>query len=72
MFGMSQSNASKWINLLHEVLNRTLAQQQVLPVHDAATLAKRLQMAQTSNEAAADWEKDTITTLEMEQPPLFS
>ena len=71
MFGMSQSNASKWINLLHEVLNRTLAQQQVLPARDAATLAKHLQMVQTSDEAAADGEKDTTTTLEMEQPPLF-
>jgi Helix-turn-helix of DDE superfamily endonuclease len=71
MFDMTQSNASKWINLLHEVLNRTLAQQQVLPARDAATLAKRLQMAQTSNEAVADEEKGTTTTLEMEQSPLF-
>jgi hypothetical protein len=71
MFDMTQPNASKWINLLHEVLNRTLAQQQVLPARDAATLAKRLQMAQTSDEAAADGEKDTTTPLEMEQPPLF-
>src|SRR5256885_7562674 len=54
MFGMSQSNASKWINMLHEVLNRTLAQQQVLPARDAATLAKYVQMVQTSDDVAAN------------------
>jgi Helix-turn-helix of DDE superfamily endonuclease len=71
MFGMSQSNASKWINVLHEVLNRTLAQQQVLPARDAATLAKHLQMAQLSDESDVDGEQDTISPLEREQPPLF-
>jgi hypothetical protein len=72
MFGMSQSNASKWINLLHEVLNRTLAQQQVLPARDAATLAKRLQTTQPSDETDADGEKGSTTMLDMEQAPLFS
>ena len=71
MFGMSQSNASKWINLLHEVLNRTLAQQQVLPARDAATLAKHLQMMQTSDETVADGDEGRTPSLELKQPPLF-
>ena len=72
MFGMSQSNASKWITLLHEVLNRTLAQQQVLPARDAATLAKHLQMAHIDDELEADGEKVSTPTLELEHAPLFS
>jgi hypothetical protein len=36
LLGMSQSNANKWIHLLHTVLNRTLAQQELLPARTAA------------------------------------
>jgi hypothetical protein len=35
LFGMSQSNANKWIHLLHPVLNQTLADQQLLPARTA-------------------------------------
>jgi hypothetical protein len=35
LFGMSQSNAKKWIHLLHAVLNRALAQQELLPARNA-------------------------------------
>jgi hypothetical protein len=35
LFGMSQSNANKWIHLLHAVLNRALAQQELLPARNA-------------------------------------
>ncbi len=31
LFGMSQSNANKWIHVLHAVLNRALAQLESLP-----------------------------------------
>jgi Helix-turn-helix of DDE superfamily endonuclease len=31
LFGMSQSNANKWIHLLHTVLNQALGQQERLP-----------------------------------------
>ena len=31
LFGMSQSNANKWIHLLHAVLNQALAPQELLP-----------------------------------------
>ncbi len=31
LFGMSQSNANKWIHVLHAVLNRALAQLEALP-----------------------------------------
>jgi hypothetical protein len=36
LFGMSQSNANKWLHLLHTVLNQTLAQQDLLPARTAA------------------------------------
>jgi Helix-turn-helix of DDE superfamily endonuclease len=42
LFGMSQSNANKWIHLLHTVLNQTLAQQELLPARTAAELATLL------------------------------
>ena len=71
MFGMSQSNVSKSVNLLHDVLNRTSARQQVLPARDAATLAKRLQMAQICDEPEAYQENTSIPPLEQEKPPLF-
>src|SRR5215475_3780760 len=39
LFGMSQSNANKWIHLLHPVLNQTLADQELLPARTAAEFA---------------------------------
>src|ERR671925_36864 len=39
LFGMSQSNANKWIHLLHPVLNRALADQDMLPARTAAEFA---------------------------------
>jgi hypothetical protein len=39
LFGMSQSNANTWIHVLHPVLNRALADQDLLPARTAAELA---------------------------------
>src|SRR5215475_738808 len=39
LFGMSQSNANKWIHLLHPVLNQALADQDLLPARSAAEFA---------------------------------
>ena len=56
LFGMSQSNANKWIHLLHAVLNQALAHQELLPARTADELAVML---------AAKRTKDVPT------PPLF-
>jgi hypothetical protein len=42
LFGMSQSNANKWIHLLHPVLNQALADQERLPARTAEDLAAML------------------------------
>jgi Helix-turn-helix of DDE superfamily endonuclease len=42
LFGMSQSNANKWIHLLHTVLNQALAHQDLLPARTADELAALL------------------------------
>ena len=39
LFGMSQSNANKWIHVLHPVLNQALADQELLPARTAAEFA---------------------------------
>lgn len=39
LFGMSQSNANKWIHLLPAVLNQALADQELLPARTAAAFA---------------------------------
>src|SRR6266511_4599852 len=39
LFGMSQSNANKWIHVLHPVLNQALADQELLPARNAAEFA---------------------------------
>jgi hypothetical protein len=39
LFGMSQSNANKWIHLLHTVLNQALAHQELLPARTADDVA---------------------------------
>jgi hypothetical protein len=57
LFGMSQSNASKWVRLLLNLLNSALASQRLLPARTAAELAAMLQ-AET-------------TPLDPEAPPFF-
>jgi hypothetical protein len=47
LFGMSQSNANKWIHLLHTVLNPALGQQELLPARTAAEFATLLTSKQT-------------------------
>ena len=47
LFGMSQSNANKWIHLLHAVLNQTLAHQELLPARTADDLAVLLAAERT-------------------------
>jgi hypothetical protein len=42
LFGLSQSNANKWIHLLHPVLNHALADQELLPARTADDLAAML------------------------------
>jgi hypothetical protein len=56
LFGMSQSNANKWIHLLHAVLNGALAQQELLPARNADDLARMLATKRTES---------------VPQPPLF-
>ena len=43
LFGMSQSNVSKWVRLLLEILTLALADQNLLPARTAAELAVHLQ-----------------------------
>jgi hypothetical protein len=47
LFGMSQSNANKWIHLLHSVLNQALAHQDLLPACTADDLAVMLAAKRT-------------------------
>ena len=47
LFGMSQSNANKWIHLLHAVLNQALAHQDLLPARNADELAVMLSAKRT-------------------------
>jgi hypothetical protein len=56
LFGMSQSNANKWIHLLHPVLNRALAHQDLLPARTADELTALLATKRTN---------------ELPTPPLF-
>jgi hypothetical protein len=48
LFGMSQSNANKWIHLLHAVLNQALADQELLPARTAEELAVLLAKHKTA------------------------
>jgi Helix-turn-helix of DDE superfamily endonuclease len=43
LFGMSQSNANKWIHVLHPVLNQALADQELLPARTAGEFAELFQ-----------------------------
>ena len=47
LFGMSQSNANKWIHLLHAVLNQALARQELLPARTADEFAVMLDAKRT-------------------------
>ena len=47
LFGISQSNANKWIHLLHAVLNQALAYQQLLPARNADDLSVLLAAKRT-------------------------
>jgi hypothetical protein len=47
LFGMSQSNANKWIHLLHAVLNQAVADQDLLPARTADELAALLAKPKT-------------------------
>ena len=49
LFGMSQSNANKWIHLLHTVLNLALAHQDLLPARTADELATLLTTTQAKD-----------------------
>ena len=51
LFGLSQSNANKWIHLLHPVLNQALADQELLPARTADDLAARLMTPPTEASA---------------------
>src|ERR671934_150169 len=42
LFNMSQSNVSKWVRLLLDILNSALASQSLLPARTAAELAAQL------------------------------
>jgi hypothetical protein len=53
LFGMSQSNANKWIHLLHPVLNQALAGQELLPARTADALAAMLAMQPTEDPSTA-------------------
>ena len=47
LFGMSPSNANKWMHLLHSVLNQALAHQELLPARTADDLAVMLTAKRT-------------------------
>jgi hypothetical protein len=53
LFGMSQSNANKWIHLLHPVLNHALADHALLPARTADDLATMLTTPPTETPAPA-------------------
>jgi hypothetical protein len=51
LFGMSQSNANKWIHVLHPVLNQALADQELLPARTAAEFAAMFKTHATDGRA---------------------
>ena len=51
LFGMSQSNANKWIHVLHPVLNQALADQELLPARTAAEFAAMFKTPATDGKA---------------------
>jgi hypothetical protein len=53
LFGMSQSNANKWIHLLHAGLNQAFAHQELLPARTADALAALLRTVQAKGESTS-------------------
>jgi Helix-turn-helix of DDE superfamily endonuclease len=53
LFGMSQSNASQWIHLLHPVLNQAMVDQELLPARTADALAAMLATQPTDGSSPA-------------------
>ena len=53
LFGMSQSNANKWIHLLHAVLNQAFAHQELLSARTADDLAALLTTARAKGESTS-------------------
>ena len=53
LFGMSPSNANKWIHLLPTVLHQAFADQDLLPTRTAAALAVRLARPKTEAPSTA-------------------
>ena len=51
LFGRSQSNANKWIHLLHPVLNQALADQELLPARTASEFAAMFETQATDGRA---------------------
>lgn len=58
LFGMSQSNVSKWVRLLLDILNDALAAQRLLPARTADELAAHL--------------RDELIDIDPEAPPFFA
>ena len=59
LFGMSQSNANKWLHLLHAVLNQALAHQDLLPARTANDLAVLLAAERTGVRPPPFWHAGT-------------
>jgi DDE superfamily endonuclease/Helix-turn-helix of DDE superfamily endonuclease len=53
LFAMTQSNVSKWVRLLLEILGRALVDQQVIPARTTAELAAQLQADTTPSDPEA-------------------
>jgi Helix-turn-helix of DDE superfamily endonuclease len=51
LFEMSQSNANKWIHVLHPVLNQALADQELLPARTAAEFAAMFETHSTEGKS---------------------
>jgi hypothetical protein len=69
LFDMSQSNVSKWVRLLLDILNTALASQNLLPARTAAELATHLRAEATQLDPEAPpflprWHRTTGSTTE--------
>lgn len=71
-FGMSQANVAKWFHLLHEVLNLTLAKEDMLPARSASEL--KVYLAKESGKRkgeAGESEQAFMSEPEERQKPPF-
>jgi Helix-turn-helix of DDE superfamily endonuclease len=69
LFGMGQSNVSKWVRLLLEILARALADQGLLPARTPQELARQLRTAPPSQDPEAPpflpgWHRTTDSATE--------